>query len=36
MIELLESEFDIKFETNEKETLVNYKIIAATVMAYLS
>ena len=36
MIELLESEFDIKFETNEKETLVNYKIIIATVMAYLS
>tara|TARA_B100000315_G_C14503753_1_gene553578 strand:+ start:279 stop:482 length:204 start_codon:yes stop_codon:yes gene_type:complete len=36
MIELLESEFDIKFETDEKETLFNYKIIVATVIAYLS
>ena len=36
MIEFIESEFDIKFETDEKETLVNYKIIVATVMAYLS
>jgi len=35
MIERLESEFDIKFETIEKETLINYKIIVATVTAHL-
>jgi hypothetical protein len=36
MIELLESEFEIEFETDEKETLVSYKIIFATVKSYLS
>ncbi|MBO1224055.1 MAG: hypothetical protein JYX80_06480 [Candidatus Scalindua sediminis] len=36
MVEALESEFDIKFEECEIETLVSYKVIKATVMAYVS
>lgn len=35
MIAALESQFRIKFEDCEVETLVNFKIIRATVAAYL-
>lgn len=35
MVEALESEFDIKFEECEVETLVSYKVIRATIMAYV-
>ncbi len=35
MVDALESEFDIKFEECEIETLISYKIIRATIMAYL-
>lgn len=36
MVEVLEAEFNIKFEECEIETLVSYKVIKATVMAYVS
>ncbi len=36
MVESLETEFDIKFEEPEIETLISYEIIRATVMAYVS
>ena len=35
MVESLESEFGIKFEEPEIETLVSFEIIRATVLAYL-
>jgi acyl carrier protein len=35
MVELLEDEFSIKIEPEEIETLVSYKVVRATVMAYL-
>lgn len=36
MVEALEKQFGVKFEENEVETLVSYKIIVATIEAYLS
>lgn len=35
IIEKLESEFDIRFSESEIETLVNFKIIKATVVSHL-
>ena len=35
LVENLEREFHIRFEESEVETLVNYKIVQATVKAYL-
>ena len=35
LIEALEKEFQIKFEECEIESLVNYKVITATLAAYL-
>lgn len=35
LLEALEKEFRLRFEPEEGETLVNYKIIRATILAYL-
>ena len=36
MVEALESEFDIKFEQCEIETLISYNVVRATIMAYVA
>ena len=36
MVEALEKQFGVKFEESEVEILVSYKIIVATIEAYLS
>ncbi len=36
LIQAIENNFDIKFDSSEIDTLINYKIIKATLIAHLS
>lgn len=35
LVDAFEREFDVRFETAEVETMINYKVIRSTIMAYL-